>query len=80
MADISKRRVFLIVDVLTSPPHEYTALHQHGNRVGSAGAVSAMILAAIDYVTEGESLRVRIGHDIGNRVALSSHSNISEFV
>ena len=27
---------------LTSPPHEYTALHQHGKRVGRPGAAGAM--------------------------------------
>lgn len=29
---------------LTSPPHEYTALHQHGNRVGSACPTAMLTL------------------------------------
>jgi len=28
----------------TSPPHEYTALHQHGNREGSGGAAGAIVV------------------------------------
>lgn len=27
-----------------SPPHEYTALHQHGNLVGRGGAAGAILL------------------------------------
>lgn len=30
--------IFHITLKQTSPPHEYTALHQHGNRVGNGGA------------------------------------------
>src|SRR4051794_21743838 len=32
-----------------SPPHEYTARHQHGNRVGRSGAVLAIVHRRWDY-------------------------------
>lgn len=43
---------------LTSPPHEYTALHQHGNRVGSACPAMS---AALCYCAPAMCPRMRYG-------------------
>ena len=43
---------------LTSPPHEYTALHQHGKRVGS---VCPAMSAALSYCVPATVPQMRYG-------------------
>jgi hypothetical protein len=46
----------VVLGPLTSPPHEYTALHQHGKRVGRPGAAGAMAGACVERTEAGYHL------------------------